>query len=191
MSSSCGVCVSLAAARGFARPATVTRSRAAASRTISVAAARARLGLVEGFSAKQLRDAYFMAARSAHPDTTTARTDASEASRAFIAISDAYQMLRAGSGAEDPVDARKEEAEEDFRAACQSWLGCDALLVEEAKRCPIFREWLRGNTDAAQQWRAFLRLHGGLAPVLAAAPPGLAAGARPAGKRRVRRIREL
>ena len=179
MSSSCGVCVSLAAARGFARPATVTRSRAAASRTISVAAARARLGLVEGFSARQLRDAYFMAARSAHPDTTTAGTDASEASRAFIAISDAYQMLRAGSGAEDPVDARKEEAEEDFRAACQSWLGCDALLVEEAKRCPIFREWPGeyGRCPAVAGVSSLARR-----PRAPRAPPGLAAGARPAGK---------
>ena len=156
---------------------------------MTVAAARAKLGLGEGFSPKQLRDAYFMAARSAHPDTTAAGTDASDASRAFIAISDAYEKLRAtGLDAEDAVSARNEE---DFRAACQSWLGCDALLVEEAKRCPIFREWLKGNTDAAQQWRAFLRLHGGLAPVIAPAPPGLAAGARPAGKRRIRRMREL
>ena len=161
---------------------------------MTVAAARAKLGLVEGFSPKQLRDAYFLAARSAHPDTTAAGTDTADASRAFIAISDAYEKLRAtGLDAEDTVSARNEEDrnEEDFRAACQSWLGCDALLVEEAKRCPIFREWLKGNTDAAQQWRAFLRLHGGLAPVIAPAPPGLAVGARPAGKRRIRRIREL
>jgi hypothetical protein len=58
------------------------------------------------------------------------------------------------------------QQEADFRVGCEQVLGLTAEKVEESKRCPLFREWLKGRTDSAYLWQSFLMQHGGLAPML-------------------------
>ena len=127
------------------------------------------LGLRSGYSARELRDSYFAAARNCHPDSSP---DESGDTDLFLKLTEAYDQLRIGVAKnKDLLDSRQglydtpTEAE-DYRTACMSWLGLPAEIVEESKACPMFREYLMGNTDGAQYWRSFLALNGGLAPRL-------------------------
>mmetsp|Transcript_20941 Transcript_20941/g.45666 ORF Transcript_20941/g.45666 Transcript_20941/m.45666 type:complete len:240 (-) Transcript_20941:114-833(-) len=138
------------------------------------------LGLTDKprYTARDLRMAYFDAAKRCHPDSSheekakgMAPTDAA---RRFLIVTEAYELLRT-TGADGGGDAAWPEAEasfvtkteeEEFREACKEWLGLPAETVEESKKCPLFREWLQGGTDAACHWSNFLFLHGGLVPKL-------------------------
>eukprot|EP00568_Trieres_chinensis_P013861 CAMPEP_0183317352 /NCGR_PEP_ID=MMETSP0160_2-20130417/57692_1 /TAXON_ID=2839 ORGANISM="Odontella Sinensis, Strain Grunow 1884" /NCGR_SAMPLE_ID=MMETSP0160_2 /ASSEMBLY_ACC=CAM_ASM_000250 /LENGTH=231 /DNA_ID=CAMNT_0025483357 /DNA_START=62 /DNA_END=757 /DNA_ORIENTATION=+ len=134
------------------------------------------------FTARQLRDAYFEAAKRCHPDAVSSdeggnvggdAEDAAKvgAARRFVRVTEAYELLRAlslpsGSAFEAEAALVSEDEEEEYRIACRQFLGVDAEIVEESKRCPLFREWLQGRTDAAFHWNSFFLKHGGLAPKL-------------------------
>ncbi|KAL7568587.1 hypothetical protein ACA910_002698 [Epithemia clementina (nom. ined.)] len=76
--------------------------------------------------------------------------------------------------------------EASFRMACASQLGVPAEIVEECKGDPMFLQWLSGYTDAAQHWKTFLDLNGGLGPILSTAQPQLVAGSATTMQRRRR-----
>ena len=140
------------------------------------------------YTMKELRTAYFQAAKQCHPDSqssyrqpTTATTTSTAlvssdatAEERFIMVTNAYEYLRQQLSAvatkendDDSDDTLTDvEEEEQYRRACLEYLGQPAEIVEESKRCPIFRQWLFGRTDAAFYWQSFFMLHGGLAPQL-------------------------
>jgi len=128
-------------------------------------------------TAKELRLAYYKAAKDCHPDvqaSTKTKAKNQDSAERFRLVTDAYELLqRKSSGKEDDDtcaiifdDDISLQDEADYRTACQNWLGQPAEIVEESKRCPAFRQWLAGRTDAAVTWNQFFMLHGGLAPRL-------------------------
>lgn len=99
----------------------------------------------------------------------------------FHAITNAYELLQTHAKRttcnttthkhdhdeydhDDSIITKSEE--EDYKQACIEFLGVDAEIVEESKRCPLFREWLKGRAVDAFLWNLFLMKHGGLAPML-------------------------
>ncbi len=145
------------------------------------------------YTPNELRDAYFKSAKLCHPDSSSASNKGGDdaCTMQFLEITEAYELLGRrknstntstegtrtnkndgnGSGSSyddsynDEFIIRRSE-EEQFRTACREYLGLDAETVEESKRCPLFREWLKGKTDAAFHWNNFFMLNGGLAPML-------------------------
>ena len=119
-------------------------------------------------SPKELRLVYLKAVKRCHPDTATAsHLSKAEVLSQFRNVFDAYEFLQGKiSELADLGITATEEA--NYRAACHNWLGLSADIVEESKRCPMFRNWLKGETDSAESWRMFFSLHGGLAPMLRA-----------------------
>jgi hypothetical protein len=143
---------------------------------ISTAAAKSMLGFSEDKrpSIRELRNAYFAAAKRCHPDIVKQQqTDGGEdntSSFDFRDVTAAYEHLLNG----DQIEYNPEEAdnivtrneEEEYRDACKSMLGLPAEIVEESKQNPMFRKWLTGNTDGALHWRSFFAANGGLAQKL-------------------------
>jgi len=125
-----------------------------------VDAARKVLGLEGDVTTRQLRLAYLHAAKQCHPDLAKNKSGDD-----FRRVTNAYELLQSGviPDADLGITIREEES---FRQSCQEWLGVTAEVVEESKRCPIFREWLEGRTDSAFRWKVFFALHGGMAPML-------------------------
>lgn len=135
-----------------------------------------------------LRDAYFAAAKLCHPDSKNSNknrdTDYDNCTIQFLKVTEAYELLLTISKTKhhqknhkstnsynhddflDPNYIIPKSDEENYRTACQEFLGVDAETVEESKRCPLFREWLKGRTDAAYHWNRFFMVNGGLAPML-------------------------
>jgi len=116
-----------------------------------------------------LRKAYFRAAKRCHPDTNTQTTASRDAAQIFLELTNAYEYLLPQTipDADFGTTQQSSQAEEDeYREACELWLNLPAEVVEESKKCPLFRQWLRGNTDSALKWNMFLCLNGGLAPRL-------------------------
>lgn len=111
-------------------------------------------------TARVLRQSYLKAAMRCHPDLQQNK-DSDE----FRKVTAAYEFLRSGVNPDQDLGITGQEDNE-FRQACQDWLGLPGEVVEETKRCPMFRTWLDGKTDAAFRWRLFFALHGGLAPML-------------------------
>ena len=139
----------------------------------------------ETITAKVLRLAYYQAAKECHPDVASGRKNKQsgnneDAAEQFRLVTEAYELLllqqeqhqkqRNNSGIDDAsvldLDDFTPHSEADYREACLQWLGQPAEVVEESKRCPVFRQWLSGRTDSAYYWNMFLMLHGGLAPRL-------------------------
>jgi hypothetical protein len=118
---------------------------------------------------KELRVAYFTAAKRCHPDLQPqSNRDLVEL---FHQITSAYELLQKGNNTNDWTDVGITDDEEaTFRVACKEQLGLTAETVEESKQNPMFREWLQGKTDAAYFWQNFLANHGGLAPMLRPKP---------------------
>ena len=130
---------------------------------------------LQQYTVKELRTAYFQAAKQCHPDsqssfhhqskvesstTTPLMSSDTTAEERFIMVTNAYEYLRqqlsaVGTSTKVNVDDddddtwTDEQEEEKYRAACMEYLGQPAEIVEESKRCPIFRQWLFGRTDAA------------------------------------------
>lgn len=141
---------------------------------ISTTAAKSMLGFSDDKrpSIRELRNAYFVAAKRCHPDVVNQQSDGEEddTSLDFRDITIAYEHLLNG----DHIDYKPEEAdnivtrneEEEYRDACKTMLGLPAEIVEESKQNPMFRKWLTGNTDAALIWRSFFAANGGLAQKL-------------------------
>ncbi len=127
---------------------------------------------------KELRAAYFDAAKKTHPDavsstlnatttTTTSTTTSSSSGDDFCRVTEAYERLLDSKEIEaDWTWKISREEENEYRHACMAVLGIPAEIVEESKQNPMFRHWLGGNTDGAQHWRAFFSVHGGLAQKL-------------------------
>lgn len=111
-------------------------------------------------SARVLRQSYLKAAMRCHPDLQQNK-DSDE----FRKVTAAYEFLQSGVAPDQDLGITAQD-DSDFRQACQDWLGLPGEVVEETKRCPMFRTWLDGKTDAAFRWRLFFALHGGLAPML-------------------------
>jgi hypothetical protein len=144
--------------------------------------AQRMLGLREGetFTSLELRDAYFTSAKQCHPDLVSGSGDDEDIQRAatvaFFKISDAYELLRGhvvgfggnGDGNGYSSDEIAASEEESFREACWQWLGVSPEIVEESKKCPMFRQWLlsAGKSHSAETWLNFFSLNGGFAPRL-------------------------
>lgn len=159
------------------------------------------LSLSQGFHPKDLRDAYFDAAKKCHPDSQSSFQRMSKASshtgrmamsddeqkaelsNMFLEITEAYDLLRKYPGgyvhatgskstftAAPDVDENEfiisKTEEQHYREAVRESLGIDAEALEESKRCPMFREWLKGKSHMAYHFNLFLMRHGGLAPML-------------------------
>jgi hypothetical protein len=144
-------------------------------RSITNKSARRVLGIAhnDNMSPKELRLMYFEAAKRCHPDTTTSRAiklSKEEVLAQFRDVTDAYEYLQGTNSNNASValsDLGITETEEAlYRNACRDWLGVAAEVVEESKKCSMFRDWLKGETDAAERWRVFFILNGGLAPML-------------------------
>jgi hypothetical protein len=58
--------------------------------------------------------------------------------------------------------------EQYYREAVKETLGIDADVLEESKKCPMFRIWLKGGSHTAFHYNIFLMRHGGLAQMLPA-----------------------
>mmetsp|Transcript_14958 Transcript_14958/g.29895 ORF Transcript_14958/g.29895 Transcript_14958/m.29895 type:complete len:187 (-) Transcript_14958:102-662(-) len=139
--------------------------------TISTAKARALLGLTECSepTLKELRIAYFQAAKRSHPDSSS--SSSLDAGQEFRRITNAYELLLGSGDLENSFQEQathliSEREEENYRKACLAVLGIPAEIVEESKQNPMFREWLAGNTDGAIWWRMFFSNNGGLAQKL-------------------------
>jgi hypothetical protein len=137
--------------------------------------ARKALGLsLPSFSTQELRQAYFEAAKKCHPDAmqahphrlTDERKPPQDIAHQFRLVTQAYELLSNKVQDTNESGDLPHQQQVEFRSACQSILGVDAEIVEECKRDPKFRQWLKGNTDAAIYWRNFFAVHGGLAPML-------------------------
>lgn len=154
-------------------------------RFISTSAAKSILGFSDDqqFSIRELRHAYFQAAKRHHPDVVRQQMDERDgntngngATIDFRDITEAYEILLNCPDHHIPFNSKTRDDEmeniitidedEEYRQACQSQLGLPAEIVEESKRNPMFRKWLLGNTDAAHLWRVFLAANGGLAQKL-------------------------
>ena len=174
-----------------------------ATRRLTTASAERLLGLssITKYTARDLRDAYFDAAKRCHPDSSHNKDQyigVKDPGRHFLAVTEAYEMLQGCMSVSTGTSWYETEAsfvtkseEEEFRDACKEWLGLPAETVEESKRCPVFREWLEGNTDAAMIWSNFFALNEGLAPKLRP-PAALIGEGSPTGgiNRRTRRSRK-
>jgi hypothetical protein len=116
---------------------------------------------------KALRTAYLEAAKRCHPDTQTEKMSNQDTGEQFRQVTEAYEVLLGTNMTNFTDDFGITDAEEaEFRRACQEMLGLRAEIVEESKRCPAFRQWLDGRSDAAHYWRVFFMRYGGLAPKL-------------------------
>ena len=131
------------------------------------------LGFAEdqNFSIRELRHAYFEAAKRCHPDVVRQHQSDGNADIDFKDITEAYEHLLSGDhksqfSKEELTNIITVSEDEDYRQACHTVLGLSAEIVEESKQNPMFRRWLTGNTDAAHHWRVFLAAHGGLAQKL-------------------------
>jgi len=157
-------------------------------RGVSTSAAKKLLGFPAEYTptVKELRRAYFEAAKECHPDMKPQQqkqkannedkekqndddknnkdvNDELMGGIDFRDITEAYEhLLDNGSRKTEEPEISIEE-EEDYRQACLLVLGLKAEIVEESKRNPMFRNWLDGRTDGAQVWRGFFSTHGGLA----------------------------
>lgn len=164
-------------------------------RCITTRAARSLLGFPTKASKdempitlKELRHAYFAAAKQCHPDVASTATaddnddneeDTEEGSTdQFLQLTKAYELLQAAITQDGDLllSTISKSEEEEFRIACQSELGVAAEIVEECKRTPIFRRWLNGGSDGSRRWKMFFLSHGGLAPKLRPNAGALAAG---------------
>ena len=162
-------------ARGFRRCSRVVVPTIGRSK-ISTTAAKSMLGFAEDHkpTIRELRHAYFEAAKRYHPDVLIRRpsreTDEDDCALDFREITEAYEHLLHGNhvrcNEEDTITMISMDEEEEYRQACKTMLGIPAEIVEESKQNPMFRHWLGGNTDGAQHWRAFFAVHGGLAQKL-------------------------
>jgi len=155
-----------------------TRVNFSADAAFNSAMSQLKLSDNLNFSNADLRNAYFTAAKLCHPDLNKTK-DSDELSSKFLKITEAYEYLQQHN-ATNPLMKRRGAKEEDidwthyiskseeqlYRDACQDILGLDAETVEESKKCSLFRDWLKGKTDAAFHWNNFFMLHGGLAPML-------------------------
>jgi hypothetical protein len=140
-------------------------------RHITTTAAKALFGFNKDSKpeVKELRHAYFEAAKQCHPDMQrqNENDETAHVLLDFRDITEAYEHLLNGKHVRDGEDFRISLDEEDqYRQACLHILGIPADVVEESKQNPMFRQWLSGNTDGAQYWRAFFSAHGGLAQKL-------------------------
>lgn len=154
-------------------------------RWISIGTAKQVLGFPPHHrpTMKELRLAYFEAAKRTHPDSysslgtnndgtgSTGGEDFCRVTEAYERLSGSCDMIGCGGRSKDDIMSWRliisREEEEEYRRACQDVLGIPAEIVEESKQNPMFRHWLNGNTDGAQHWRAFFAVHGGLAQKLA------------------------
>ena len=172
-------------------------------RNITSKAARALLGLpaksskteTSPLTLKELRHAYFLAAKKCHPDVKPASDDeeGEGAEDDFLQLTRAYELLQGEITKNQNEDlimsAISATEEEEFRQACRTQLGLDAEVVEECKRNPMFVQWLGGNTDAAYHWRCFFTQYGGLAPKLRPSGGQLEVGSTPLPSHMTRRKR--
>ena len=120
---------------------------------------------------KEIRAAYFTAAKRCHPDLQ--RQSNRDLVELFHQMTNAYELLLQNATPTTTADndvGITDDEEATFRVACREQLGLTAETVEESKRNPMFREWLQGKTDAAYFWQNFLANYGGLAPMVRPKP---------------------
>jgi len=175
-------------------------------RSLTLESARSMLGLSDQtkFSLRDLRDAYFAAAKQCHPDVakhnnqkkksagdsisdddddeSTSTSSDRDPHADFLQLTTAYELIQSelldtGTSSQNELDSLiTYDEEQEFRLACERHLGLSAEVVEECKRSVPFRQWLDGRTDAAHLWRDFFAQNGGLAPKLSASLAYIEAG---------------
>ena len=157
-------------------------TRVLCPRFISIRAAKELLGFGPQHrpTMRELRAAYFEAAKQTHPDVMAAvaavtpsadknNKKIKNGTMDFVQVTLAYERLLDSREIENDVTWKiSHDEQEEYRRACQAVLGIPAEIVEESKQNPMFRRWLDGNTDGAQHWRAFFSANGGLAQKLQA-----------------------
>jgi len=161
-----------------AAPVLIRRCNSDANRKryLTLDSAKQMLGLknYDSLTTKQVRHAYFRIAKGCHPDLQDAAENNGQKNNSdFIKLTEAYETLvdfQQNGG--DPFDVSIISMEEErrYREACEDWLGLSAEIVEESKKCSMFRDWLADRNHNTYRWKVFFAANGGLAPKLRPKP---------------------
>lgn len=109
---------------------------------VTTSTAKKRMGfLVDSKpTVRELRQAYYEAAKLCHPDV---KQDDNKLD--FRELTEAYDhLMNGGHVSHDKYEDISRDEEDEYRKACIQILGIRAEIVEESKQNPMFLRWLGG-----------------------------------------------